>query len=196
MILFSSTRSTTNRWIEWRIFLSCFVKPSVVAKCMKGKYILHLDLSEKNILPKKLLVIGFKAKKLADKLGYWNAIMVEFLDCVMEAFVDCGLYLQKKVPLENDTLKAFNITDPKMITSPNEMVLTRLLSLPSSVPSVLNNDDEECFNKEIKAVMVESNLPSATYMVNDKEQDVVWSGGNRWNIFQNGLWNSAHFSWS
>ena len=99
--------------------------------------------------------------------------MVEFLDCVMEAFVDCGLYLQKNVPLENDTLKAFNITDPKMITSPNEMVLTRLLSLPSSVPSVLNDDDEECFNKEIKAVMVESNLPSATYMVNDKEQDVV-----------------------
>ena len=79
---------------------------------------------------------------------------------------------RKKLPLENDALKAFSAIDPVMVTSPNELVLTRLLSLPSSVPNLLNVDGEECFNKKVRAIMVDSNLPSATCMVNDKEQDV------------------------
>ena len=77
-------------------FYSYFVKPSVVAKCKKGTHLLKLDLSEKNLLPKKLLFIGLKAKKLIDKLGYENGVVVGFPNCVMKAYVDCGLYLQKK----------------------------------------------------------------------------------------------------
>ena len=79
---------------------------------------------------------------------------------------------RKKLPLENDALKAFTAIDPVMITLPNELVLTRLLSLPSLVSNLLNVDGEECFNKKVRAIMVDSNLPSATCMVNDKEQDV------------------------
>ena len=92
-------------------FFSYFVKPSVVAKCKKGKHLLKLDLSEKNILPKKLIFIGLKAKKLVDKLGYENSVVVEFLDRVRKAYVECGLYLQNKLPLENDHLKAFTAID-------------------------------------------------------------------------------------
>ena len=153
-------------------FYSYFVKSIVVAKCKKGKHLLKLDLSEKNLLLKKLMLIGLKAKNLVDKLGYENGVVVEFLDCVMKAYVDCRLYLKKKLPLENDTLKAFTAIDPVMVTSPNELVLTRLLNLSSLVPNLLNVDDEKYFNKEVRAVMVDSNLPSATCMVNDKEQDV------------------------
>ena len=79
---------------------------------------------------------------------------------------------RKKLPLENDALKAFTAIDPVMVTLPNELVLTRLLSLPSLVPNLLNVDGEECFNKKVRAIMVDSNLPSATCMVNDKDQDV------------------------
>ena len=74
---------------------------------------------------------------------------------------------RKKGPLENDTLKPFTGINPVMVTSSNELVLTRLLSLPSVVPNLLNVDDEECCVKEVKAVMVDSNLPSAICMVND-----------------------------
>ena len=79
---------------------------------------------------------------------------------------------RKKLPLENDALKAFTTIDPVMVTSPNELVLTRFISLPSSAPNLLNVDGEEGFNKKVRAIMVDSNLPSATCMVNDKEQDV------------------------
>ena len=148
-------------------FYSYFVKPSVVATCKKGKHLLKLDLSEKNVLPKKLLFIGVKAKKLLEKLGYENGVVVEFLDCVMKAMLTVACIYRKKGPLENDTLKPFTGINPVMVTSPNELVLTRLLSLPSVVPNLLNVDDEECCNKEVKAVMVDSNLPSAICMVND-----------------------------
>ena len=52
---------------------------------------------KKSLLPKKLLFIGLKAKKLIGKLGYENGVVVEFPNCVMKAYVDCGLYLQKKI---------------------------------------------------------------------------------------------------
>ena len=146
------------------------MKPSVVAKCKKEKQLLKLDLTEKYFLPKKFLFIDLKAKNIVDKLDYENVIVVEFPDCVMKV-CGCGLYLQNKLPLENDTLKGFTTIDPPTGTSPKELVLTRLLSLPSLVSSVLNEDDEECSNN-IRTVMVDSNLPSANFMVNDKEQDV------------------------
>ena len=88
-------------------FHSYFLKPSAAAQCKRGKNLLQLDLSEKNLLPKKLLLISLKAKKPVDKLGY------------------CGLYLQKKLPPENDSLKAPTTIDPVMVTLPNELVLTR-----------------------------------------------------------------------
>ena len=153
-------------------FFSYFVKPSVAAKCKKGKHLLKLDLSETNILPKNLLFIGLKAKKLVDKFGNENSVVVEFLDRVKKAYIECGLYLQKKLPLENNNLKAFTAIDPVIVTSPNELVLKRLLSLPSLVPSLLNDDDEEPYEKEVRAVMVDSNLPSANCMLNGKQQEV------------------------
>ena len=106
-------------------FHSYFLKPSAVAQCKRGKNLLQLDLNEKNLLPKKLLLISLKAKKPVDKLGYENGVVVEFLDCVMKAYVYCGFYLQKKLPPENDSLKAPTTIDPVMVTLPNELVLTR-----------------------------------------------------------------------
>ena len=146
-------------------------------------------MSEKNLLPKKLQLIGLKAKKLVDKLVHENGVVVEFLDYVREPFVDCGLYLQKKVPLKNDTLKAFTATDPVIVTSPNELVLTRLLGLPSLVPNLVNVDDEECFNKEVRAVMVDSNLPSGCRLL-----EMVEIGERTLSfLVQDGHWNFLHF---
>lgn len=101
------------------------MKPSAVAQCKRGKNLLQLDLSEKNLLPKKLLFISLKAKKPVDKPGYENGVVVEFLDCVIKAYVYYGLYLQKKLPPENNSLKAPTTIDPVMVTLPNELVLTR-----------------------------------------------------------------------
>ena len=54
-------------------------------------------MGEKSFLPKKLPLIGSKAKKLKDNLYYGNGVSKVFFDCVMKTCVDYGLYLQKKI---------------------------------------------------------------------------------------------------
>ena len=39
--------------------------------------------------------VEIKLKRKKSHISYENGIMVEFLDCVKKAYVDCGLYLQK-----------------------------------------------------------------------------------------------------
>ena len=112
-------------------------------------------MKEKHFLAKKPLFTDLKTKNIVDELDYENGIVVEFLDCVIKACVDCGLYLQKILPLENDNLKAFTTIDPMVVTTPKKLLLTRLLTLPSLVPCVLNDNDEECSNKD-RAVIVEA----------------------------------------
>lgn len=39
--------------------------------------------------------VEVKLKRKKSHISYENGIMVEFLDCVKKAYVDCGLYLQR-----------------------------------------------------------------------------------------------------
>ena len=39
--------------------------------------------------------VEIKLKRKKSHISYKNGIMVEFLDCVKKAYVDCVLYLQK-----------------------------------------------------------------------------------------------------
>ena len=62
----------------------------------------------------------------------------DFMNRVKETNVECGKYIQSKVPLENETLKAFSAIDPLLVCSPNKLVLKRLLPLSLSLSSSLS----------------------------------------------------------
>ena len=81
-----------------------------------------------------------------EKLGFEHVDVVNFLDKVAKAYLNCALYIRKKLPLENTLLKTFTAIDPLFVTSPNKLVLKRLLSLPKLVPNVLTDDDEQSLN--------------------------------------------------
>ena len=78
-------------------------------------------------------------------------------------------YIQSKLPLENETLKAFTAIDPLLVRCPNKLVLKRLLSLPTLVPIVLEDDEENTFQKEVHALCVDGNLPSP---LNDEDNEI------------------------
>ena len=142
-------------------FYSYFVKPDVLENHKKGKDLLTLDLKKENLLPRDLIFIGLEAKKLVKKLGMEHVDVVDFLDRVEKAYVQCGQYIQTKLPLENKVLKALTSIDPLMVCSPNAIVLRRLLSLPSIFSTVLAEEEEELFEKEARAVCVDGHLPPA-----------------------------------
>ena len=93
---------------------------------------LKLDI-EKKLLPVDLMFIGSKANKIVKKLEKDHTDVKDFMNRVKETYVGCGKYIQSKVPLENETLKAFNAIDPLLVCSPNKLVLKRLLSLSLSL---------------------------------------------------------------
>ena len=117
------------------------------------------------------MFIGLKANRIVKKLGKDHTNVKDFMNRVGETNVECGKYIQSKLPLENETLKAFTAIDPLLICSPSKLVLKRLLFpnklvlkcllfLPTLVPIVLEYDEENTFQKEVHALCVDGNLPS------------------------------------
>ena len=106
------------------------------------------------------MFIGLKANRIVKKLGKDHTNVKDFMNRVGETIVECGKYIQSKLPLENETLKAFTAIDPLLICSPSKLVLKCLLFLPTLVPIVLEYDEENTFQKEVHALCVDGNLPS------------------------------------
>lgn len=144
-----------------KTFFSYFVKPDVLVKCKTGTQLLHLDLKKENLLPKELIFIGKTAKQLVDSLGCDHVDVVDFLDKTLTAYANCGLYIQKKLPVESKLLKALSAIDPLFVTSANALILTRLLSLPQMIKNILSDEEEEVYEKEVRLLLVDSDLPPA-----------------------------------
>ena len=92
-------------------FFSYFTDPDALSKCKTGALLLKLDI-EKNLLPVDLIFFESKANKIVKKLGKDHTDVKDFMNRVKETFVECGKYIQSKLPLENETLKAFTAIDP------------------------------------------------------------------------------------
>ena len=105
---------------------------------------LEFDI-EKKLLPVDLILIGSKANKIVKKQGKDHTDVKDFMNRVQETYVECGKYIQSKLPLENETLKAFSAIDPLLFCSSNKIVLKRLVSLPTLVPTVLEDEEENKF---------------------------------------------------
>ena len=122
-------------------FLSYFVKPDVLVACKTGKQLKKCNLSPNSLLPKKtaycLLLVGNLAKKLVTKGAVNDDVVNKFLDETFAAYQSCGEYIQKKLPLENEALKKFSVIDPKIVTSPNKLVLKWFNDIPAVLVNVL-----------------------------------------------------------
>ena len=147
-------------------FFSYFMEPDALSKCKSGAVLLKLGI-EKNLLPVDLMFIGSKVDKFVKKLGKDHTDAKDFMNRVKETYVECGKYIQPKLDLENETLKAFCAIDPLLVCSPHKPVLKCLLSLPTLVPTVLEDEEENKFQKEVHALCVDGNLPSP---LNDEDK--------------------------
>ena len=63
-----------------------------------------MDLKDNDLLPKDLVFIGNDATKLISKLGTEQKDVKKFLSNTAEAYLNCGKYIQSKLPLNNKIL--------------------------------------------------------------------------------------------
>ena len=71
----------------------------------------------------------------------WTKIK-EFMEKVMTAYIETGKYIQKKLPLENETLETISFIDPKVVASSRSEVLEKFLKLPKLFSGVLKDEDK------------------------------------------------------
>ena len=155
-------------------FLSYFVKPDVLVACKTGKQLKKCNLSPNSLLPKNLLLVGNLAKKLVTKGAVNDDVVNKFLDETFAAYQSCGEYIQKKLPLQNEALKKFSVIDPKIVTSPNKLVLKWFNDIPTVLVNVLTSEEQDEYDLEVRKLLVDAQLPSALDSKRDDIDCLTW----------------------
>lgn len=120
------------------------------------------------------MFVGVAASKLIDKHGKTHTDVVKFLDNTASAYLSCGRYIQKKLPLKNNVLKTFSSIDPLFVTSPNKLVLERLVSLPKILTNILGDEEETLYQEQVRSLLVDGQLPVALDDSGEEVDCVKW----------------------
>ena len=92
-----------------------------------------------------------------------------------EAYMQCATYLQVKLPLDNEFLRAASSIDP---TAHGHHLCTRMLKrLKDLVPCNLSDDERQGFDLEVHQLMVDQNLPAFSEPEGDRV-DEWWAKGH------------------
>ena len=83
---------------------------------MQGLQCAHPELH----LCKDLILISSKGEKVCSKSRKNDAIVESFLKQTLDAYVKCGNYLLKKLPINNHLLQCLLSIDPLVIISHSE----------------------------------------------------------------------------
>ena len=127
---------------------------------VRRSHFLKLNFKEDNLLPKEFIFVGSKAQKSIEKLGLNHVDVKNFLEKVKKTYIAAGLYIKRNLPLENQLLKSFTSIKPLLAASPKKLILKCLLNLPTLVQNALNDLEEQDFEDQVRALLVDSNLPA------------------------------------
>lgn len=73
----------------------------------------------------------------------------------------------KKLLLENQLLKSFTSINPLLVASHLKLIHQHLLNLPTLVPDILNDVEEQEYEDQVRALLVSSILPAVLVGAND-----------------------------
>ena len=90
-----------------RSFFSYFLQPQVLRSSTSDDLI-NIDL-ESNKVPAKSIFLG-KARTLINNK---RKVDKDFQEKLLRSYLDTAEYMQKKLPLKNQNIKAFSCIDPK-----------------------------------------------------------------------------------
>ena len=95
-----------NQFMVMRKFLANFIKLKVLVKYNTPSKLQVLDFPILNFISHKdLIFIGSKGEKVCSKSRKNDAIVESFLKQALDAYVKCGNYLLKKLPIDNPLLQ-------------------------------------------------------------------------------------------
>ena len=121
-----------------REFLACFSKPEILSQCNSISKLKKLDVEDpQHHLANSLLFIGKKGGNVRSRSKNKNKHdLLPFLRTALQAYVKCGKYMLKKLPLENQLLQCLSSIHPIAILSRSQKTLQQLLKLYEQVDSI------------------------------------------------------------
>ncbi|XP_077425728.1 uncharacterized protein LOC144054307 [Vanacampus margaritifer] len=135
-------------------FLSCFLKP----ESLQGRKLTEIELNNKaNQLREKDIFYGGVTSKLMDSSNK-SSIVFKFKAKAKAAYLACGLYLQKKLPMNSKLLKAASAIDP--LARGHSSTLNQLKKLSSLVTNVLDESELGNYDLEVREYQLDSELPT------------------------------------
>ena len=149
----------------FRDFLACFVKveafKDLKAEELKDPNI--LDLSDKKILMPRAEM--YTNDSVTSDTG--------LLRKVKEAYVECGQYLQKKLPLDNKLLVSMVALDPRERGKTGTQKL--LKELPDLAKNVLSDSELKAYKREVMSYNNAYKVPEHVKDGKDIELDIWWA---------------------
>ena len=137
--------------------LACFIAPEHL-QIKTVKELCEIDISDENIhLAKQKMFIGSQTQIIMSNRPCEKAAE-NFLTCAKQAYIDCAIYLQKTLPLNNKFLKCASAIDPT--ARGHQITCQRLEQLPSLLCNVLSLEEKEKYSHEIFQYQVDISLPS------------------------------------
>ena len=174
VLLFQNRRPLVHRLHErqenlMRNFLSCFMKAENT-KVSSAQLLNPSLISEESMLNRKDLFIG-KARKIVETMSANDILITEFYKKVEQAYYQCALYLQKKLPLNNDLLRAASSLDPSL---QHNVKLSLLKKLKAHVRHFLSEEEQSSYDLEVHHFMVDMSLPSFDEEKEDPDRIDKW----------------------
>lgn len=142
-------------------FLVCFVKAQYVTD--DPEKLVRLDLTKaKYQLPLRDLYYGAAKNRILSGLEDKNGVVENIASTIQGAFVECGLYMLNKLPLNNDTILGLACLDPELTR--HSTVTSKLTQLANTLlpflPSETILSDVEM---EIRLYVVDSDTAKIRY---------------------------------
>ncbi|XP_071134229.1 uncharacterized protein [Mytilus edulis] len=153
----------------FREFLACYVKPEILKSATTSAKLKRLDISTTaNFLKADKMFIGIKSSQVIQK-NQKDVTVKTFLHNVQDAYKNCGLTLQNKLPITNVFLKAVSAIHPD--AKGHTCTLIYLQKLPSLATNVLEEDEIENYDLEIRKFQTDESIVE---LEDDERIDVWW----------------------
>ncbi|XP_076109456.1 uncharacterized protein LOC143078481 [Mytilus galloprovincialis] len=153
----------------FREFLACYVKPEILKSATTSAKLRGLDISTTaNFLKADKMFIGVKSSQVIQK-NQKDVAVKTFLHNVQDAYKNCGLTLQNKLPITNVFLKAVSAIHPD--AKGHTCTLIYLQKLPSLATNVLEEDEIENYDLEIRKFQTDESIVE---LEDDERIDVWW----------------------
>ena len=150
-------------------FLTCYIKSEyLVGK--SARQLKALDLEDRSMyLHHRKVFVGNGCKIIARE-RVTDTTVQQFYKSAAEAYLECGKYLQKKLPLANPVLKALSAIDP--LARGHSLSCNYMKSLLDTVPAGISKEEHDAYELEVQHFQVDNRLPP----YNDMDRIDSWYG--------------------